>query len=213
MRLDAGLRRGDEARAVVALVVDRLEHLHDRDVGAAVERPGEGADPGGERREEVRRARADHAHGRGRAVLLVVGVEEQEQVQRAGDLGLRDVVLVRLREHHVQEVLAERQLLLREDVGQALLVAVDHRPDRPDLRDRHRRREVEVRQVLLEIVRRQVRIMRRERGHDRGQHRHRRRVLREPLEDLLHLRLDRGVLPQEQAEFLALRLRSAARRR
>ena len=129
------------------------------DVGAAVERAGQGADAGGERGEEVGRARADHAHGRGRAVLLVVGVEQEKQVQRARDLGLGDVVLVRLREHHVQEVLAERQLLLREDVGQALLVAVDHRPDRADLRDRDRGRQVEVGEVLLEVVRRQVRVV------------------------------------------------------
>ena len=41
-----GLGGLDEARAVVALVVDRLEHLHDRAVGAAVQRAREGADPG-----------------------------------------------------------------------------------------------------------------------------------------------------------------------
>ena len=43
------------------------------------------------------------------------------------------------------------------------------------------------------------------RRHDRGKHRHRRRVLREPLEDALHLHLDRRVLPEAEPELLPLR--------
>jgi hypothetical protein len=105
----------------------------------------------------------------------------------------------------VQEVVAERQVLLREHVGQALLVAVDHRGDRPHLRDRHRRGEIEVRKVPLKAVRRQVRVMGGKRGDDRRQHRHRGRVPRVALEDALHLHLDGRILPQLHPEFLPLR--------
>ena len=46
----------------------------------------------------------DHADRRGAAVLLVVGVQEQDQVQGVDHLGAGDVLLVGHREHHVQEL-------------------------------------------------------------------------------------------------------------
>jgi hypothetical protein len=49
--------------------------------------PGEGADARRDRREEVGGARAHHPHGRGGAVLLVVGVQEEQQVERRATSG------------------------------------------------------------------------------------------------------------------------------
>ena len=68
--------------SVAAVGLDRLEHLDHGRVGAAVQRAPERADAGRDRGEQVRLRRADHAHGRGRAVLLVVGVQQQELVER-----------------------------------------------------------------------------------------------------------------------------------
>ena len=51
---------------------------------------------------------ADQAHGRGRAVLLVVGVQDEEQVQHLDHVLVDLVRLGRDREHHVEEVRAVR---------------------------------------------------------------------------------------------------------
>ena len=90
--------------AVMPPLVDLLEHLEHCDVRPAVERPPQGADARGTRGEEVGLARADDAHRRGAAILLVVGVQHQDQVQGLDDLRVGDVLLVGHREHHVQEV-------------------------------------------------------------------------------------------------------------
>ena len=76
------------------LVLDLLEHLEDRLVGAAVQRAGQRVDAGGDRREQVGLARADQAHRRGGAVLLVVGVQDEQLVERL-DHGGVDVVAAR----------------------------------------------------------------------------------------------------------------------
>ena len=61
-----------------------LEHLEHRLVGAAVQRAEQGVDAGRDRGEQVGVRRADEAHRRGRAVLLVVGVQDEQQVERLG---------------------------------------------------------------------------------------------------------------------------------
>ena len=70
---------------VAAVVADALEHLDDGLVRAAVQRTPQRVDAGRDRREEVGVARADEAHGRRRAVLLVVGVQDQQLLQRVHD--------------------------------------------------------------------------------------------------------------------------------
>jgi hypothetical protein len=55
---------------------------------APPERAEEGVDAGGHRGEEVGVRGADQAHRRGRAVLLVVGVQDEEQVERLDHLGV-----------------------------------------------------------------------------------------------------------------------------
>ena len=201
--LAAILGRRDEAGTVIVLVVNGLEHLHDGGVGATVQRSGQGIDAGGERSKKVRAAGTNHAHGRGAAILLVVGVHQQNEVERLGDLGNRHIILIWLREHLVQEVIAERQVFGMKE-WQAARMAVDHRADRADFGNSHRRREVELLEVLLEIVGGEMRVMRREGTDDGRQHRHRGGIFRETLENLLHLRLDGGVGAQEVAENLPL---------
>src|SRR5690606_17550447 len=58
---------------------------------------------GGNGRVRVGAGRADQAHGRGGGVLLVVGVQDEQQVQRLGHDRVQLQRLARHLEHHVQE--------------------------------------------------------------------------------------------------------------
>jgi hypothetical protein len=66
---------------IPAVGLDRGEHFDDRLVGAAVQGPPQGGDARGDGGIEVDPAAAHHAHGRGGAVLLVVGMQDPEDVQ------------------------------------------------------------------------------------------------------------------------------------
>ena len=111
---------------VAAVGADVLEHLDDGLVGAAVQRAPQRVDAGGDRREEVGVARADHAHRRRRAVLLVVGVQDQQLLERVHDRRADLVRLRRHREHHREEVLDEVELVVgvEERLADRLLVRV-----------------------------------------------------------------------------------------
>ena len=111
---------------VAAVVADLLEHLDDGLVRAAVQRPPERVDARRDRREQVRLARADEAHGRRRAVLLVVGVQDQQLLHRVHDRRADLVRLRRHREHHREEVLdeVERVVRVEERLADRLLVRV-----------------------------------------------------------------------------------------
>ena len=61
-----------------ALGLDRVEHAQHRLIGPAVQRPGQGADAGGDGGVHIGVGRAHQAHGGGGAVLLVVGVQDEE---------------------------------------------------------------------------------------------------------------------------------------
>ena len=78
-----------------AALVDAFEHLHDLDVGPAVQRSPQGAHARGAGGEQVGPRRAHHADRRGAAILLVVGVQDEDQVQGVLDLRRDDVLLVR----------------------------------------------------------------------------------------------------------------------
>ena len=87
--------------------------------------PPQGADSGRDGREEIDRAGAHHADCRSAAVLAVVGVQDQQQVQRDHEIGVHLVPFAGHREHHVQEVLAVGEVILRVDerLANRLLVA------------------------------------------------------------------------------------------
>ena len=67
---------------VAAIGADVLEHFDAGLICPAVQRAPQGANAGRNRGEQVGVARADHAHRAGAAVLLVIGVHDQEQIQR-----------------------------------------------------------------------------------------------------------------------------------
>ncbi|MND06384.1 hypothetical protein D3C83_277250 [compost metagenome] len=59
-------------------------------------------------------------------------MEQEDEVERPRDLGDRHILLVRFREHHVQEIVAEGDVL-RVHEGQPVPVAIDAGDNRPDL--------------------------------------------------------------------------------
>ena len=87
-----------------AAFVDAFEHFHDFHVGPAVERPPQSAHRGGTGREEIGLSRPHHPRRRRAAVLFVVAVQNEHQVQRIFHFRRHDVLLVGNGEHHVQEV-------------------------------------------------------------------------------------------------------------
>ena len=68
---------------ILSLAPDLPKHPQHRLVGAAVQRPVERRDGGGRRGIRIRLRGPDAAHGRRRAVLLVVGVQDEEHLERA----------------------------------------------------------------------------------------------------------------------------------
>ena len=72
----------DEARDVL-LLADLVQHLQHGLVGAAVERAVQGGDARADGGERIHVRGADRAHGAGRAVLLVIGVQDEQDLERA----------------------------------------------------------------------------------------------------------------------------------
>ena len=112
---------------------DLTEHPHDRLVGSAVQRSVEGRRGARRRGVRVGAARPDNAHRRGAAVLLVVGVEDEQHVHRPREHGI-DLVVADL-PHHVQEVRRVRQVVVGLVEGEPDREAMAHGGDRRGLRD------------------------------------------------------------------------------
>ena len=67
---------------MLSTLADLAEHLDHGLVGAAMGRPPECGDAGGDRGVGAGAGRADQADGRGRGVLLVIGVQDEDPVER-----------------------------------------------------------------------------------------------------------------------------------
>ena len=119
----------------VLLVADLGEHLQHRFVGAAMGGPPKRGDAGGDAGEGVGAGRRRQTHGRGRGVLLVVGVENENPVHGIGHDRIDLVSLAGHREHHVEEVLGILQIVTWIDERLADGEFVRHRRDRRHLRD------------------------------------------------------------------------------
>ena len=171
--------------------LDPPQHPQHRLVGAAVQRPVERRDAGRDRRVGVDVGGADAAHRVGRAVLFVVGVEDEEDVERLRERLLGDVPVFGLLEHHREEVLGEVELVVRVDVGQAHVVPVGEGGQGRHLGDQPHRRHVALFRVV-DLLR--VRVEGRERADAGQQHPHRVGVVAEALEELLEVLVDEGVV-------------------
>ena len=179
----------------------RAQHAQDRLVGAAVQRPVEGGDAGGDRRVGVDVGGADAAHGVGRAVLFVVGVEDEEHVERLRERFLGDVFVFRFLEHHREEVLGVVEVVVRIGVGEAHVVPVGEGGQGRDLGDQADRRHVALFGVFGLLG---VGVEGRERADPGEQHPHRVGVVAEALEEVLEVLVDVGVVGDVEDPALEL---------
>ena len=143
-----------------------------------------------------------HPHRAGGAILLVVGVEDEEQVQRAHRHRVGAVGLGRHREHHVEEVRAVVEIVARVDEGVPDALLVGERGEGGQLAHQARDGDVPI-FVGLRVER--VRIVGRERGHHGGEDRHRVRRHRVAVEEPAHVLVDHGMAGEEPRELLQLR--------
>ena len=114
---------------------DLLQHVERGFVGAAVRGAPQAGDAGGDAGERIGARRAGQPHRRGRGVLLVVGVQDEDAVERARDDRIDDVGLARHGEAHLQEVRRVVEIVARIDEGLADRIFVGHRRDRRHLGD------------------------------------------------------------------------------
>ena len=135
--------------------------------------------------------RSGQAHGGGRGVLLVVGVQDENAIERTRQHRIGFVGFARGREHHVHEILGVGQAVLRVHEGLAFVVFVTPRRHRRHLRDQPVRHDLAL--MRIEDVHVFV-IKRRHRTGDADHHRHRMRVAAETAKHVFHLVVQHGVV-------------------
>ena len=146
--------------------------------------------PGRDRRVRIGAGAAGEPHGRGAGVLLVVGVQDEQQVERLGRDRIDVVGLAGHREEHVAAGCAVVEVVARIDERLAERVLVRRGGDRRQLRDDAVREDLAMPRIM--DVHRVV-IERRHRGDHRRHHRHRVRVVVEAVEEAQQRLVDHRV--------------------
>ena len=116
-------------------VADLAQHVERGLVGAAVRRAPQAGDARGDAGERVGARRAGQAHGRGRRVLLVVGVEDEDPPHRMLDDRIDLIGLGRDAEGHAQEIAGVAEAVLRIEERLAERIFERHRDQRRHLGD------------------------------------------------------------------------------
>ena len=107
--LGAGDIFGDALR-----VADLAQHVERRLVGAAVRRAPQAGDARGDAGERVGARRTGQPDGRGRRILLMVGVEDEDPPHRILDDRVDLIGLGRDAEGHAQEIAGVGQAVVRD---------------------------------------------------------------------------------------------------
>ena len=164
----------------------------------------EAGDAGGDAGKRVGARGGGQTHGRGRGVLLVIGVQGEDPVHRAGEDRVHLVFLGRDREAHAQEVRRIVEIVARIHEGLADRIFVGHRRDGRHLGDQADRGDL----ALMLVI--DVGAVVVEGGHraDHADHGgHRMRVAAEATEEVVHLLVDHRVTRHQRLELLELRRR------
>ncbi len=177
----AALHARDEVRHVLGRS-DFLEHAQDGLVRSAVQRPVQRGRRAGQRRVGIGMRAPDAAHHARAAVLLVVGVQDEQDVERPLQHGMHVVLELGQLEEHVQEVAREAEVVVRVDVRAAHAVPEGVRRDARHLRDQAPNLQAP-RLLFMDLLR--VRVVRRERADRREEDAHRMGVVLKPLHELL----------------------------
>ena len=166
-------------------------------------RAPQAGDAGGDAGEGIGARRAGQPHRRGRGVLLVIGMQDEDGVQRLGQHRIDLVLLRRHREAHAQEVLGVAQMVQRIDEGLADAVLERHRRDGRDLGDQTMAGDLAL--ARIGDVGRVV-IEGRQRAHHAAHDRHRMGVAAEAAEEGRELLMHHGVHGDGAVEVLHLLL-------
>ncbi len=192
--LVAGLHALEEVGDVLDLL-DPREHPQRLLVGAAVQRPVQRGDAGGDGRVGVDLGRADGAHGARGGVLFVVGVQDEQHVERALEARIGLVLELGHLVHHPEEVARVLEVVVGVDVRLAHVVAERERRERGHLREQPDDLD-RAHALLVDLV--GVRVERRQRADGGDEHAHRVGVVAEALHEVLdvlvHERVDRDLV-------------------
>ncbi len=180
----------------------RAQHPQRRLVGAAVQRAVQRGDSGGDGRVGVDLRGADRAHGARGGVLFVVGVQDEEHVQRALEARIGLVFELGHLVHHRKEVARVVEVVVRVDVRLAHVVAERERRQR-----RHLRQQPDdldrAHALVVDLV--GVGVERRQRADRGDEHAHRVGVVAEALHEVLdvlvHERVDRDLVRPSSVEL------------
>ena len=172
-------------------------------VRAAVRRAPQRRNARGNRRVGIRARAAGEAHGGGAGVLLVIGMQHEQQVERLRRHRIELVRLARHGEEHVQHVAAVVEIVARIDERLAERMLVRGGGDGRDLRDDAVREDLALARVM--DVHRVV-IERGHRGDHRRHHRHRVRVVVEAVEEAQQRLVDHRVMTDVGGELVELLL-------
>jgi len=165
-----------------------------------VERAGEGRDACRDGGIKVHLGAADGADGRGRAVLLVVGVEDEQCIEDAHRFGMDLIRLHRRIEHHVEEVRAIRQVMPGVDHRVADRFLVGERRHGANDGDEPRGGDVDIVGHRLEV---DVGVERRERVDHRREDVHRVCALGKMVEEMTHILMQHRVDVEKFRKVLA----------
>ena len=128
----------------VLRIADRLQHVDDGFVGAAVGGTPKSGDTRRHARERICAGAAGEAHRGGAGILLVIGVQDEHQLQRTYGNRVRHVRLGANGEHHLQEIFHVTQGVDGIHVGMADGVLVRIGDDGRHLRDQAHGRKLAV---------------------------------------------------------------------
>ena len=182
-----------------AALLDAQQRFEHGLVCTAVERAPEGADAGTDTCVKVRLRTAHHTHRRRGAVLLVVGMHNQERVERLFHNRIR-VVRARLTaEHHVQEVAAVAAFGFRVNERFADACLVGKRCDGADLGNKACGRELEGARDVFVVV--EARGKQAHGVHDGTEDAHRVRARRHFAEEVQQVLVQERILGEERAEM------------
>ncbi len=180
---------------------DLLEHREHGLVGAAMGRAPERRHAGRDRCVRIRAGASREADGGGARVLLMVGVQNKQQIERLRGDRVHLVGLAGYREQHVQQVAAVIEIVARINERLADRVFVRGCRDRRNLRDHAVREDLAMPRVI--DVHRVV-IERGHRGHHRRHHRHRMGVVVEAVEETQQRLIQHRVVADVVGELIEL---------
>ncbi len=196
------LDRGDEVGDVLD-AADVGQHPDDGLVGPTVAGAVERGRRGGGGRVGIGMRRAHHPHGRRRAILLVVGMQDEQHIEGVCQHGIRLVAGLGHLPEHGEEVVGEVERVVRVDEGHAHAEAVGRRGQGRHLGDQADDL-LPARFGIEDLL--GVEVERREGGDGRYQHAHRMGVVVEALEEALaDVLVNEGVVGDLVAPGLELR--------